>query len=176
MPSFRVARFTACTAGSGSSRIPGTRIGGTCVVRLAAGSTIAGKRPRSGAQAYRRTHEGKRQKKLLNARRQQGAGSAVRPSEPDLDPHPEGAPPGEPTADALQGTAVLRLEGVVLNEASVANSRMLPYVRMVVGLIEGIAFTCREVVELLRLAMRQHSIGASGRSPYAWCFPSQRPP
>ena len=126
--------------------------------------------------AYRRTHEGKRQKKLLNARRQQGAGSAVRPSEPDLDPHPEGAPPGEPTADALQGTAVLRLEGVVLNEASVANSRMLPYVRMVVGLIEGIAFTCREVVELLRLATRQHSIGASGRSPYAWCFPSQRPP
>ena len=101
--------------------------------------------------------------------------SAVRPSEPDLDPHPEGAPPGEPTADALQGTAVLRLEGVVLNEASVANSRMLPYVRMVVGLIEGIAFTCREVVELLRLAMRQHR-RASGRSPYAWCFPSQRPP
>lgn len=126
--------------------------------------------------AYRRTHEGKRGKKLLNAHRQQGAGSAVRPSEPDLDPHPEGAPPGEPTADALQGTAVLRLEGVVLNEASVANSRMLPYVRMVVGLIEGIAFTCREVVELLRLAMRQHSIGALGRSPYAWCFPSQRPP
>ena len=119
---------------------------------------------------------GKTPEETPRPRRQQGAGSAVRPSEPDLDPHPEGALPGEPTADALQGTAVLRLEGVVLNEASVANSRMLPYVRMVVGLIEGIAFTCREVVELLRLAMRQHSIGALGRSPYAWCFPSQRPP
>lgn len=126
--------------------------------------------------AYRQTPAGKRQKKLLNARRQQGAGSAVRPPQPDLDPHLEGTPPGEPTAGALQGTVVLRLEGVVLDEASVANSRMLPYVRMVVGLIEGVAFTCREVADLLRLAMRQHSIGASGRLPYAWCFPPQRPP
>ena len=37
---------------------------------------------------------------------------------------------------------------------------MLPYVRMVVSLIEGVEFTCREVVDLLRQAMRQHSIGA----------------
>jgi hypothetical protein len=49
---------------------------------------------------------------------------------------------------------------VVLDEACVANSPMLPYVRMVVSLIEGVEFTCQEVVHLLRQTVRQHSIGA----------------
>jgi DNA-directed RNA polymerase specialized sigma24 family protein len=131
---------------------------------------------RKRSAAYRRTPGGKRQKKLLNARRQQGAGSADRPPEPDIDPHPQATPPSEPTADAPQRPVELPLEGVVLDESSVAGSRVLPYVRMVVSLIEGVEFTFREIAELLRLAMRQHSIGAPGRSPYAWCFPPQRPP
>ena len=125
---------------------------------------------------YRQTRAGRWQKKLLNARRQQGDGPAVPAPQPDRDPHPQGTPLSEPTADTLQPTVELGPEGIVLDESSVAGSRMLPYVRMVVSLIEGVAFTCREVAELLRLAMRQHSIGAPGRSPYAWCFPPQRPP
>ena len=47
-------------------------------------------------------------------------------------------------------TAEVRLEGVVLDESSLAASPMLPYVRMVVGLIEGIELTSREVLGLLR--------------------------
>jgi hypothetical protein len=73
-------------------------------------------------------------------------------------------------------TAELRLEGVVLNERSLAASPMLPYVRMIVSLIEGVAFTCREVVHLLRQTMRQHSFGARRRIDYILGFLDQHPP
>jgi hypothetical protein len=39
---------------------------------------------------------------------------------------------------------------------------MLPYVRMVVSLIDGVELTCDELVELLRQALRQHSIALIG--------------
>jgi hypothetical protein len=87
------------------------------------------------------------------------------------------APPAnEPPADALPLTVELRLEGVVLSESSLASSPMLPYVRMVVGLIEGVTLTCREVLCLLRQAMRQHSIGAGRRIDYLLGFLHQHPP
>jgi len=70
----------------------------------------------------------------------------------------------------------VRLEGVVLDESSLAKSPMLPYVRMVVSLIEGVEFTCREVVHLPRQAMRQHSIGARRRIDYLLGFLHQHPP
>jgi len=119
---------------------------------------------------------GRRRKKLLNARRQRRRGPGGGPSQPVLGPQPEGTPPGEPEADAPPPTAEVRLEGIVLDESGVATSSMLPYVRMIVSLIEGIAFTCREVVELLCLTMRQHSIGDPRTSDYAWRFPFRRPP
>ncbi len=67
-------------------------------------------------------------------------------------------------------------EHVVLDEARVASSAMLPYVRMVVSLIEGVEFTCREVVELLGRSLRQHRIGAGRRGEYLWGFPDRHPP
>jgi hypothetical protein len=125
--------------------------------------------------AYRQTPTGKRRKKFLNARRQRGPGSADRRQQPDT--QPQEAPPREPTADTtLPVTVELRLEGVVLDELRVATSPMLPYVRMLLSLIEGMELTCREVAELLCLAMRQHSIGDPGGAGYASCFPPQRPP
>jgi hypothetical protein len=57
-------------------------------------------------------------------------------------------------------------ERVVLDESSLARSPMLPYVRMVVSLIEGVRFTCREVLDLLLQALRQHRIGARPGSDY----------
>jgi hypothetical protein len=65
---------------------------------------------------------------------------------------------------------------MVLDEASVANSPMLPYVRMVVSLIEGVEFTCREVVHLLWQSLRQHSIGARRRIDYLLSFLHRHPP
>jgi len=98
--------------------------------------------------AYYQTAVGRRLKKLLNARRQ---GNPLPPTaRPWPDPHPQGTPPKEASGEGLPVTAEVRLEGVVLDESSLAASPMLPYVRMVVGLIEGIELTSREVLGLLR--------------------------
>jgi hypothetical protein len=96
-------------------------------------------------------------------------------------PPPAGDPPGrppDPQADHCRPckTAKLRLEGMVLDEASVANSPMLPYVRMVVSLIEGVEFTCREVVHRLWQSLRQHSIGVGRRVDYLLDFLHRHPP
>lgn len=69
-----------------------------------------------------------------------------------------------------------RQERVVLDESGLARSPMLPYVRMVVSLIEGARFTCREVLDLLVQALRQHRIGACARSDYLRGFLHPHPP
>jgi hypothetical protein len=81
-----------------------------------------------------------------------------------------------PASEPLPAAAELQGENVVLDEASVANSPLLPYVRMVVSLIEGVAFTCREVVHLLRQTLRQHSIGAGRGVDYLLGFLHRHPP
>ena len=70
----------------------------------------------------------------------------------------------------------LRLAGVVLQEASLLKSRMLPYVRMVVSLIEGIEFSYQEVLFLLWQTLRQHSIATRTRSEYVLRFLHEHPP
>jgi len=57
-----------------------------------------------------------------------------------------------------------------------ANSPVLPYVRMVVSLIEGIEFSCEEVVRLLRQAMRQHSIAHRRKIDYVLGYLHRHPP
>ena len=84
--------------------------------------------------------------------------------------------PNELAADESPPIFEVRLEGVALDESSVARSPVLPYVRMMVSLIEGVAFRGHQIVRLLGRALRQHSIGAPGRTGYAWGFPPQRPP
>jgi len=106
---------------------------------------------------------GQRKKKRLNGRRR-------RPP----DPAPQAPLPNAPVSDAP--LIELRLEGVVLDESSLASSPMLPHVRMVVSLMEGVEFSCREVLHLLRRAMRQHSIGARRRIDYVLGFLNEHPP
>ncbi|MGO8748253.1 MAG: hypothetical protein ACLQNE_19935 [Thermoguttaceae bacterium] len=136
--------------------------------------------------AYYRTVAGKAKKKRLNARRE---GSQVPPAtQPQSDFDPQGtspdpqadhycaAVPAPPASEPLPVRVAVRLEGVLLDESSLASSPMLPYVRMVVSLIEGVELSCREVVHLLRQAMRQHSIGARRRIDYLLGFLHQHPP
>jgi hypothetical protein len=126
--------------------------------------------------AYYRTAAGKAKKKRLNARRQ--VPPAAQP-QPEGDPQATSPDPqvgAQPASKPLRAAAELRREDVVLDEASVANSPMLPYVRMVVSLIEGIAFTCREVVHLLRQTLRQHRIGAGCGVDYLLGFLHRHPP
>lgn len=86
------------------------------------------------------------------------------------------AVPAPPASEPLPVTAELRLERVVLDESSVTTSPMLPYVRMVMSLIEGVEFTCHEVVHRLRQRMRQHRIGDLSRNDYLRGIPHPRPP
>jgi len=64
----------------------------------------------------------------------------------------------------------------VLDAKSMRNSPMLPYVRMLVNLIEGIQVRCDEVVELLIQTLRQHSIAFRRRADYVLRFLHQHPP
>ena len=124
--------------------------------------------------AFYQTAEGRRKKKLFNARRQGKQVPLSVPSQPDL---PRQAPAAEEFgALELPLMLELRLPGVVLDESSLARSPMLPYVRIVVGLLEGLELTCREVLGLLRQAMRQRSIGVRRRIDYILGFLHQHPP
>lgn len=95
------------------------------------------------------------------------------PLELDLDaspPSPVSLPVEPPVSCAL------RLDEVVLDEASVTNSRLLPYVRLVVNLIEGTAFSGREIVERLQQAVRQHSFARERRRDYVLRWLHDHPP
>lgn len=115
-----------------------------------------------------------RKKKRLNARRQ---GNRVPPTaQPHPSVDPQGTLPSKPIGKPLPVKVELRLDGVLLDESSLAMSPMLPYVRMVVSLIEGVELSCREILRLLRQAMRQRSIGVRRRIDYVLGFLHQHPP
>ena len=124
--------------------------------------------------AYYQTAAGRAKKKRLNARRQGSQVSPAMQPRPALDP-PRTSPNG-PSGGPLSVTVELRLDGVVLGESSLAKSPMLPHVRMLIGLIEGVQLTPAEVLRQLRQAMRQHSIGARRRIDYLLGFLHQHPP
>lgn len=111
-------------------------------------------------------------KKRLNAQRSYDAS----PEQKQTATTEQAIPASKPAQDELSPKVELRLQGVVLNEASLLKSRMLPYVRMVVSLIEGIELSDQEIVRLLRQAMRQHSIAYRTRSDYVLRFLHQHPP
>ena len=125
------------------------------------------------SSAYYRTASGKAKKKRLNARRSCHLYSTEQKRTAATE---QATPASEPPPDPLSPQVELRLQGVVLHESSLLKSRMLPYVRMVVSLIEGIEFSHSEVVRLLRQALRQHSIASRTRSEYVLRFLHEHPP
>ena len=122
--------------------------------------------------AYYRTASGKAKKKRLNACRRGNAS----PEQQRTDSIEQATTPNEQLPGELSVKVELRWDGVVLDESSLLNSRMLPYVRMVVRLIERIEHGGQELVGLLRQAMRQHSIAYRRRSDYVVRFLQQYPP
>lgn len=111
-------------------------------------------------------------KKRLNAQRSYDSNPQPRPTVPAE----QAIPASTPALSEWSATDELRLEGVDLNQASLRKSRMLPYVRMVVSLIEGIELSCQEIALLLGQALRQHSIASRSRSQYVLRFLHQHPP
>lgn len=72
--------------------------------------------------------------------------------------------------------ATLRVAGVVLDEARIARSPVLPYVRMLASLIEGRNIGQPELIQALQNAVRQHSISRRRRVDYVMHCLNQHPP
>ena len=70
----------------------------------------------------------------------------------------------------------LPLEGLLLDEPTLVNSRILPYVQMVASVIEGRMIGRDELIAALRKRMRQRSIGRRPRREYILCYLNQHPP
>ena len=70
----------------------------------------------------------------------------------------------------------LALDGFTLDQATLANSPMLPYLAMVATVIEGCAISPQELLDALQRSMRQRSIDRLPRREYVLGFLKQHPP
>jgi len=141
-------------------------------------------------KAYRRTERGKRKKDALNARRYRSSPSTACESSCEGSAHTQPRPcePAGPADLPLAENATqslpaelpvdieLDLNGVVLNEALIIDSPMLPYIRTLIWMIEGIRLSHVEVVGWLRQVLRQRSMAYRPRREYVLRFLHQHPP
>jgi len=102
--------------------------------------------------------------------------SAVEPGSPSA-PHPT----HQPAQVALGGEAAsedvqLVLEGFTLDEATLVDSSMLPYLVMVASIIEGRTIRREELLYTLRTSMRQRSFDRLPRRDYVLRCHDQHPP
>ncbi len=131
--------------------------------------------------AYYGTPSGKAKKERLNRRRYRQHPSADVPPPPEPSSPMIAVPPAdagekdEPPLDECPQVPA-RFDGVFLDESSVTNSPLLPYVRMLVSLIVGVRPTCRELVELLLRIQRQHRFASRSKIDYVLHFPHEHPP
>jgi hypothetical protein len=78
--------------------------------------------------------------------------------------------------EASREIVQLTLEGFTLDEATLVNSSMLPYLAMVASVIEGRPIGAEELLDVLRQTMRQRSFDRLPRPEYALRFLNQHPP
>jgi len=77
---------------------------------------------------------------------------------------------------AMREELPLNLDGFVLEESTLASSRVLPYVRMLVSVLEGKAISREELIAALRTRIRRRSIGRVSRREYVLHYLHQHPP
>jgi hypothetical protein len=70
----------------------------------------------------------------------------------------------------------LPLEGLTLDEATLMDSHMLPYVQMVASVIERRTISRDELIAALRKSMRQRSFDRRPRREYVLRYLNQHPP
>ncbi len=84
--------------------------------------------------------------------------------------------PSVDTSRAMWEHLTLHLDGFVLDEPTLVNSRVLPYVRMVASVLERRTISREELLAALRNGMRQRSIVRSPRREYVLRYLNQHPP
>jgi hypothetical protein len=138
-------------------------------------------------KAYRRTGRGKKKKDALNAKRYRGSPSTAceSPCEASANTKPLPCAPADspfsenatqPVPTELSVDIELDLDGVVLDETSVVNSPMLPYIRTLIWIIDRIRLSQVEVVQWLRQVLRQRRMVYRPRREYVLRFLHQHPP
>jgi hypothetical protein len=70
----------------------------------------------------------------------------------------------------------LTLDGFTLDEATLVNSPMLPYLAMVASLLEGRVISPEDLLHWLQRSMRQRSFDRLPRREYVLRFLDQHPP
>ena len=103
------------------------------------------------------------------------ASSAVKPALQSA-PHPTHQRTQVVLGEAPGEDVQLVLEGFTLDEATLVNSSMLPYLAMVAGVIEGRSIGAEELLHVLQQTMRQRSFDRLPRREYALRFLNQHPP
>ena len=103
------------------------------------------------------------------------ASSAVKPVLQSA-PHPTHQRRQVVIGEAPGEDVQLVLEGYTLDEATLVNSSMLPYLAMVAGVIEGRSIGAEELLNVLQQTMRQRSFDRLPRREYALHFLNQHPP
>jgi hypothetical protein len=102
--------------------------------------------------------------------------ATVTDAEPPAEAHERTTSTSEPLPAEPSQKIELHLEGVVVRESTLQNSPMLPYVRMIVSLVEGIQLSCQQLLQLLRRALRQHRLAHRRKVDYLLGVLHQRPP
>lgn len=88
----------------------------------------------------------------------------------------EAIPPAPSGRATPPENAAWAWEGLLLDEPTLQNSRVLPYVLMVASVLEGRTIHREELLAALRKSVRQRSIGQRPRREYVLCFLNQHPP
>jgi hypothetical protein len=77
---------------------------------------------------------------------------------------------------AVSHDVVLPLEELLLDEATLVNSGLLPYVLMVASVIERRTISREELIAALRKSVRQRSFDRRPRREYVLCYLHEHPP
>jgi hypothetical protein len=131
------------------------------------------------SRKYSRTARGARNKKRLNGRRSQVV--------PEREPSPAcctalqvdtplEAEAAAPACDPTREEVTLPLEGVVLEERTLRRTCTLPYLAMLISVLERAPIGRRDVLPLLLRAMRRRSMGRTARREYVLRFLHEHPP
>lgn len=78
--------------------------------------------------------------------------------------------------EACREDIQLVLDSFTLDEATLVNSPLLPYLALVVGLIEGRTISHQELLRILRRSMRQRSFDRLPRRDYVLRVLNKHPP
>ena len=84
--------------------------------------------------------------------------------------------PSVNTSSAILEHLTLHLDGFTLDDATLVNSPLLPYLTMVATVLEGRVISRQELLQALLRSMRQRSFDRLPRREYALHFLNQHPP